>query len=181
MTLADPRTALNEIVTKLTALQMPITFADPQVDAFDKVNIFDLQDLAKALEELFLYSNRIALVGLDGVSHSNRVSGRSLIVERSLDVTVLIADRRFSDRQKAMMGDATTPGAVLLQKVVVDDLAGELPSGAVVTPGQGRLISLEFEKRTNETGRILFAQDFRVAVDWAAASLTRKAKIAATD
>jgi hypothetical protein len=80
-----------------------------------------------------------------------------------------------------MMGDATTPGALQLQKILVDGIAGELPSGAVVQPGTGRLISLENAERTEGTGRIIFAQDFEVALDWEAVRLSRVAKIAPTD
>ena len=148
---------------------------------FNKVKIFDLQDLMKAMEELFAYGNRIALIGLDAINYSNTVQGRTLIVEQSLSITVIIADRRFSDRQKALMGDSTTPGALLLQNVVVNGLAGELDSGAVCRPNTGRLTALELERRAAETGRIIFAQDFDVSLDWAAEKLSRRAKLAATD
>lgn len=179
MILADPRIALNELVTQITALQLPASFGE-DVAAFDKVRVFDLQDLAKAFEELFVYANRVAFVALEGVTHQNTVTGRTLTTERSLNIKVLFSDRRFSDRQKALIGDDTTPGALLLEKLLVDHLAGELPSGAVVLPGSGQLIGLEFEKRTNETGRIIFGQDFTIATDWTASSLTRKAKVVAT-
>lgn len=180
MTLANPSAALLEIVTALTALRLPVDPYGADVAAFDKIKIFDLQDLAKAMEELFLYSNRIALIGLDSVGHENLISGRTLKTARSLDVTVIMSDRRYSDRQKALMGDTTTPGALLLQKLVVDGVAGELPSGTIAQPGTGRLVALENEKRKDETGRILFAQDFTLNTSWAAESLTRAAKVPAT-
>jgi hypothetical protein len=117
------------------------------------------------------------MIGLDSVDHENVVAGRTLRTMRSLSITIVIADRRFSDRQKAMLGDATTPGALLLEKLLVDGVAGELPSGAVVMPGAGRLVLIENEKRKDETGRIIFAQDFDVALDWQAVSLSRIAKV----
>jgi len=177
MTLADPRTALEELMTAVTALKLPLGIPWQGANAFDKVNIFDLQELTKAMEELFLYHNRIALIGLDSIDHENVVAGRTLRVMRSLSVTIIVADRRFSDRQKAMMGDGTTPGALYLEKLLVDGVAGELPSGAVMLPGTGRLIALENDKRKDETGRIIFAQDFDVALDWQAVSLSRIAKV----
>jgi hypothetical protein len=178
MTLADSRSALNDLVTALTALQLPSPFTGA---AFEKVQIFDLQDLLAAMQELYAYGNRIALIGLDAIEHQCTVSGRSLKIDRSLSVTVLIADRRFNDRQKAMMGDNTTPGALYLQKLVVDAVAGELSGGWVAQPGTGRLVLLQDEKRKDETGRILFAQDLRIAVDWDAAKLSRAAKVAPSE
>jgi len=175
MNLADPRTALNELVRVITAMQLPVDPFGAEKLAFDKVKIFDLQDLVKAMEELFLYANRIALIGLDSVDHANVVSGRTLKTQRSLSISVIVSDRRFSDRRKALMGDATTPGALLLGKLLVDTLS-ELPSGAVVLPGTGRLASLE--SREDQTGRIVFAQDFEIATDWEAVSLSRIAKVA---
>lgn len=185
MTLADPNLALAQLVTAVTALKLPAAYdaGDPPVPvaAFSKVKIFDLQDLAKAMEELFLYDNRIALIGLDAVNHDHTISGRTLTVDRTLSVTIIMADRRYSDRQKAMVGDSTTPGALLLQKVLVDGIAGELPlAGVVCAPGAGRLVALENEKRKDETGRILFAQDFTLYTSYAAVSLSRIAKIASS-
>ena len=53
-------------------------------------------------------------------------------------------------------------------------------AGAILQPGTGRLISLENDKRKDETGRIIFAQDCKLALDWQNISLTRNAKTAAT-
>lgn len=177
--LADPRDALNEILAVVAAITLPASYDATEPAAFDKVKIFDLDDLKTAFEELFAYSNRVAFIALDEIQHGNRVSPGHLTTERSLGVTTIISDRRFSDRQKAMMGDATTPGALYLQKLLVDALAGMLTSGCVVVPQTGRLISLVDEKRKNETGRIAFTQDFDVYIDWASTSFNqRKAKIA---
>lgn len=178
MQLADPRTALNELQAAIEGLRLPASFDQDMPLAFEKVKIFDLQDLRKAMEELFLYANRIALIGLDGIDHDAAVNGRTLVIERNLDVTIIVADRRYSDRQKALMGDSTTPGALFLQTLLVDALAGELNSGGVVMPGAGRLVSIE--GRENETGRIAFAQDLAIATDWDKASLSRGAKVAPT-
>lgn len=182
MQLTDPRTALEELLTAVTELKLPLGVPWQGKPAFHTVRIFDLQDLAKAMEELFVYASRICLIGLDSVDHSSVVRGRTLQVERTLSVTLILADRRHADRQLAMLGDAgTTPGALCLQKLVVDGLAGELPGGAVVRPGTGRLVSLENEKRKDETGRILFAQDFTVNLDFDAVSLSRRAKVSPGD
>ena len=181
MKLADPRIALNELAAAVAEMRLPLGVPWQGAAAFDKVNIFDLQDLSKAMEELFLYANRIALIGLDAVDHANEVTGRRLRTERTLAVTIVVADRRFSDRQKAMMGDASTPGALFLEKLLVDALAGELPGGAVVQPGAGRLVLLEHAQRDAGTGRIIFAQDFDVAIDFDAVTMSRGAKVAPAD
>lgn len=181
MSLTDPRIVIEEMVAKVTGVKLPVAFGEPAVSAFDKVKVFDLQDLAKALEELFLVSSRVALIGLNSVSHSHEVRGRSLMISRSLAVTVILSDRHYSDRQKAMMGSEPgvngTPGALLLAKLVVDAVAGELPSGAVVTAGDGRLAALEHAERKNQTGRIIFAQDFEVSVGSETMALSRKAVV----
>jgi len=179
MDLANASTSLSDLAAAITALKLPLTFGDPAVAAFDKVKIFDLQDLAVAMEELFAFSNRIAIIALDGVDHETEVGGNSLKIKRSLTLTIIMADRRYSDRQKALTGDATTPGVLLLQKLLVDAVSGKLSAGAVAQPGPGRLVAIEHEKRPNETGRIVFAQDFSVSLAWDAVSLARDARIAA--
>lgn len=181
VTLTDPRTALNEILAAVTAITLPASYDATEPAAFDKVKLFDLDDLAVAMEELFAYSNRIALIALDSIEHGRSVSGRNIRLERSLGLTIIVSDRRFSDRQKAMVGDAVTPGALYLQTLLVDALSGELASGAVVIPGTGRLVSVTNEKRVNETGRIAFTQDFQVHIAWDAVSLSRKAMVAPAD
>lgn len=181
MTIADPRTALNELLTAVTALRLPAAVDPATPLAFEKVKIFDLGDLLVAMEELFIYGNRIALIGLSVIEHDTTIAGRDLRLSRALSVSIIISDRRFSDRQKAMMGDATTPGALLLQTLLVDALAGELPCGAVVEPGAGRLVLVENEKRKDLTGRLSLAQDFTVSTDWQHTRLSRTAKISATN
>lgn len=179
MNLADPRTALNNLVTAITAITLPAAYGSDMV-AFDKVKIFDLQDLGVAMEELFLYADRIALIGVDSIRHESSISGRTLEVNLSMSVTVVFSDRRFSDRQKALMGDSdTTPGTLQLQKILRDAISGELAGGAIAKPGDGRLLVIENEKRANETGRIAFAQDFNLSLGWDSASLSRAAKISA--
>lgn len=181
MNLPDPRTAVNELVTKLTALKLPASYDATEPAAFDKVKIFDLQDLAKALEELFIISNRVCLVGLDAVNDITSVQGRNLIVERSISVALIMSDRRYSDRQKAMMGDVTTPGAIYLETLVVNGLAGELTSGSIAEPGDGRLLGLEAANRDNQTGRIVFVKNLTITLGWDSVSLSRKAKVAPAD
>lgn len=179
MDLADPRDALNDLQTAIAAVLLPASFDPATPAAFDKVAVFDLQNLAVAMEELFAYSNRIALIALDAVDHNSSVLGRTLRVAQSLSITILFSDRRYSDRQKALMGDSTTPGALFLQTLLVNAVTGELPNGGVVQPRAGRLVALENADRTNETGRIVFAQDFDVATSWDAISSSRNARLAA--
>lgn len=180
MDLADIRTSLTDIAAAVSAITLPPAYGDPAVAAFDKVKIFDLQDLAVAMEELFAYADRIAIIALDGINHDSEVGGNSLKLKRSATVTILCADRRYSDRQKALMGDSATPGALQLQKLLVDALAGRLSGGSVAVPAAGRLALVEHDQRRNDPGRIVFAQDFEISAGWESVSLGRDARIAAT-
>lgn len=175
MTLVDPRTSINEVLAIVTALTLPLSFADPAQKAFEKVKIFDLEELNTALQELFVVHNRVAFIGIDAIFQSSSIAGRKLEVSRALGLTIIASDRRFSDRQRALMGDTTTPGALLLQTLLVEALSCGLPSGAVCQPEDGRLVKLQSKERDDGTGRIIFAQDFTVNFDWINVPLDRGA------
>jgi hypothetical protein len=179
MDLLNPKSVIELLESKLTALQLPESFGS-EVKAFEKVKVFDLQDVQKAFEELFLYGNRIAILAVDVVRHQNEISGRNLNVTRTMDAIVLFTDRRYADRVLALMGDDQKPGILLLEKLLVDELTGELSNGAVVLPGTGELVALQDDKRKDLTGRIIFSQPFNITLDFETVPLSRKARIASS-
>ncbi|HMP82618.1 MAG TPA: hypothetical protein PKA41_07965 [Verrucomicrobiota bacterium] len=173
------RTALIELEAAVAALKFSEdagpAFAGKPV--FERVHIFDLRDLVKALEELFTLANRVAFLALDRIDYSTAGGSGRTSISGEINCVVLFSDRRYSDRIKAMMGDATTPGALRIQDELALHLPRELACGATLLPGTARPIGLENEQRADLTGRILFAFDLSVATGRDDATLSRRARL----
>lgn len=165
--LVDPRNILNTLQTAVTALKV-----DESTNLFDEVKVYDFEDLGKAIEELFLFKHRIAVLLLEDAPHESNILGRVLFVRRIVNLTILLADRNWSNRQVAMMGNEETPGAIQLAHLLVEGLAGEQSGGIIVAPGQGDLMAIE---RNNAPGRIAWRQEFRVAAGTTKRNLSRNA------
>lgn len=169
MELLDPRIPVRELVTLLEDLELPVAFG-ADVAAFAAVEVFDLTDIKKAFDELLVYEDRAAFVILEKIEHSNEANGGNLTIGRALQVTVAFTDRRYVDRIKAMMGDDTPapdaiPGCLLIQTLMVDAMAGKMPTcNCMLLPGLGHLTQLQGADRSNDTGRIIFLQEFDITL-----------------
>lgn len=171
--LTDPRDILTAFKTLLEGIELPVAYGGM---AFQEVRIFDFEDLAKAIEELFAFKDRVAFVILENVQHQVEIMGRQMTCRRTVDLTVLLADRHWGNRQLALMGDvSSTPGAIQLADLVVDAVTGE-HEGLTVKPGTGEIFALEGRARDNAPGRIAWRQEFTVAGGRLLERLSREAE-----
>jgi hypothetical protein len=178
MALIDPRTIVTAFLTGLAAVKLPVAFG-ADVAAFQKVKAYDLEDLLKALEDLLIFKDRAALVLFEQCEHENRVDGRVMKVKRDVRVSVLIADRDWGNRQKALMGEdpaeGATPGALLLGNLCVEAMIGE-NAGMIIEAETGEIFALSGKKRENAAGRIAWRQEFKVTAGMLSVDLSRRAR-----
>jgi hypothetical protein len=129
---------LTALDTKLRAVMW-----DPpgggSVAAFGTVGTFDLSDLAQALRELLVVSDRAALIIYQGTQYDARASGRDVTAECVRDISILVTDRDVGNRMAALVGGEVTPGAALLADLVAERLLGSLPIPGVDAAGASRL------------------------------------------
>lgn len=131
--------------------------------AFEQVKIYDLLDLKKALEELLVTKNRVCLLIPGGEEWDRNIHGAQLICHQTRQVTLLMADRNYTDRLKAMLGDLQTPGVFTLSAHVLPAVCGRLADRSfVVEPDNGELFALEGDDRANNPGRICWRQELAI-------------------
>lgn len=105
--------------------------------AFDRVELFDLVELEQLMGRLVLNQSRFCVFIYAGEDFTTERRGIDLHVRRKLDVACLIGDRVLKDRVEAFLGNATTPGAYELNRLVVGAITGNLldnPQGAFCVP-----------------------------------------------
>jgi hypothetical protein len=158
---------LTTLKTKLAALQWTPT-GGPAEAAFHHVEIFDMSDLVVALQELLaLEGHRVCLIVHDSESFENEVKGRDLHCRQSRQVRLVLADRHWTERQAAMLGDTatpqTTPGALKLKDITLPAVCGLLQDGIRCEPGSGELALLQSSDRADLAGRIVYFQDLTLA------------------
>lgn len=135
---------VNAIVALVSALVMPGQ-DDPDVKAFEKVVLFDTQDLAEAFQFLTLVEQRVCLVvPLDEQFEESlpAIGGVALkyLWKRRLPVVVICSDRVLGDRTAAWWGSDSEEGAYALAESVLPAVTGQLlPNQAGPAGGSGVL------------------------------------------
>jgi hypothetical protein len=177
--LTDPRTILSTVKTVIEAIELPESYGDG-VKAFQEVKIYDLEDLLKAIEELLTFKDRVAIMVMDNAQHDTEILGRQLTAKRTIELTVLLADRHWGNRQIALLGSSPegpqeTPGAIQLSHLLINGITGEQSGGIIVQPGFGEIFALEGKTRDNATGRIAWRQEFTIAAGRLLKTLSRAA------
>lgn len=150
----------------VTALQFPATWEGSPClftgNVFETVKAFDLDDLALAFEELLVFKNRVAFVVLTDEQQSTLTKGMTLTTIFRDEFSILCSDRSYKNRQLALLGDATTPGVMMLGDILVQGIMGEPSPGYVCEPTGGEMFALAGETRDDEIGRIGWRQNVRM-------------------
>lgn len=173
-------TVLNVLKARLEALQWtpPGEGAEPE-PAFERVELFDMSDLEAALRELLVFKGRCCFIILDSERFDNSTEGQKLLSRQVRTVVLMIADRNYAKRQKAMVGDSSTPGVLVLKDLVLNGEAnapeksvlGLMKSGAenlgvVAVPVSGSFVGLRDEGRDNLPGRLAWSIDLELRGGW---------------
>lgn len=178
------RTTVQTVDAVVAALQAATWTSPDEVTqpAFDRVDRFDISSKERAFQVLLTSEARVALVIYTGEEwDEHETSGSAtLVLSRSQNILVLVSDRHLAKRDVAAFGNTTTPGALGLKDVVVQELAGRLidhpyavnirPIRATVEIIQGSAEDDTFPNRVfcsieclAEGGRVIAAQSNPVA------------------
>lgn len=154
---------LNRVVTLLQAAQWTPDGGVPEA-AFGEVAKFDSTDLAAAFRTLLMSGQRVAVVVYAGGQWEDASSQTQVVARRTLDVSVLVSDRVHGDRQAAIFGSGTTPGALALKDLAVTTLTGRLldnPDGVNCQPDTEDLLTIESTEK-QQPGRVAALVEFFV-------------------
>jgi hypothetical protein len=142
---------------------------DPAVSeaAFQKVELHDSSDLRLALMELVIFEDRVCIIALDEDLFNKERKGSNLICHGTTQVILMIADRRFGEREKALVGDTTSPGVLGLKDLVIPAVFGPLSTTGALqaiycAPANGVEMTLEAENREDLAGRLAYVLSLTV-------------------
>lgn len=133
--------------------------------AFERVELYDLVDLEQALAELRIFKGRVCVIVAGTESWVNEGGPTKLLSRWRREVALLIADRDFGQRRRALVGSDGSPGVLGLKELVLDGVVGELGAGServVVQPVMGLVVALAGEKREVLSGRQCFELDLEI-------------------
>jgi hypothetical protein len=132
---------IGEIVGELQGRLVGIEFPDePGVKAFDRVELFDSEDLSAAFQFLLITEQRVCvIVPLEAkfetvFGGASGMASRKLTSKREVPVVVLCSDRVLGDRKAALYGSDTERGAYALAELALPVCVGLLlpnPNGVV--------------------------------------------------
>jgi hypothetical protein len=142
--------------------------------AFAAVRLFDIQDLSDAMRQLVVSEDRMAILIYAGDSFAPQLDVGSLLLQRTMEVTLIITDRRLDDRVVALVGDDETPGVLGLLDAVLPAITGvvvdETSAGAedqvrcVPTRADSMLVALE--DKSKYPGRQAISIDLQLQGQW---------------
>lgn len=149
---------LPALKERLAALQWRRD-GQPDQNLFETVEFCSHTDLVRALEQLHLNKNRVALIVPQDddylPANVEEVQGRALELRVERQVFILMSDRDMGRRQDASTGDESKPGVLLMNELVVNDLMGSTLGirGVRAKPRHGGPFTLQDKARKEQPGR----------------------------
>jgi len=172
------RRSATEIAQALVSALAPLQWAPagrPPEPAFERIELFDMAALPRALGELLATEDRIAVVVPGQERFSARIEApHRLVITRVLPAAILIADRVLGDRQAALYGSDANPGAVGLLELALPAVVGQLlpnPGGVVCQPVTAAIFDLAAGDPEASPGRAVIELDIECSGGTLAASL----------
>jgi hypothetical protein len=101
-----------------------------------------------------------ALVVLETVDHENKLEGLRFTIKRSFKITLILANRFYTTRRAAMMGEGATPGLLTLGELAVKEISGK-SADYYIAPETGEMFALG-SSEANHPDRLAFRQPFTI-------------------
>lgn len=157
MSASNHRRSTGEVVNAIVALVTALKLADTVTPAFERVELFDSEDLVAAFEFLLITEQRVCVVVPLTEEFPTVFEGLKMTVKRKLPVAILCSDRVLGSRKEALWGapagDVAAPGG---DHYGVDDLvhyAGLTPGARYQwTPGDNEGLISSGTVSLNEAG-----------------------------
>ena len=153
---------LNAVGDRLKAMTVS---EDDATLLFSDVKVFDREDLVAAMEALYLFDDRLAILIPGGWQHRSVKHGTDLRMRRRTEFMLMLTDRNFSGENTALVGEpGTNPGILELAERVVAELAGltleRSADWVALEPGTGEVLRLTNQERDQASARDAWSQDF---------------------
>lgn len=142
---------------------------------FQTVESYQRADLREALLKLVAVRDRVCVLVPAGITYESRGEGPSLIVGKSIEVLVMVADRDLADRRAAALGSDDITGAMAMAEKIAEELMGhDLGTrGVWVEPGEGEPILISSDDQKAMGGREGWSQTLKVKVPGSRATRSR--------
>lgn len=162
------------IATALQTQLQLVKLADNATAAFQRVELFDCENLVEAFQTLLVSEQRIAIIVPLGGHWQEESSQRKLLARRIQPVAILISDRVIGTRTQALYGGPNNPGAYALAALAVPLVSGQLlanPNGVISVPTHESVIVLKKDEKQNLPGRAAVALELECKGGWLEAPL----------
>lgn len=117
---------IGEIMAQIGAILLSVTDTDG-AQLFGRVENYDATDLQRALSELVLHDASLALVIFNGARWEREAAGPlKLTLRRTIEMTVLVSDRAFSEPRQAVFGGDECTGVLPLAETILPLLTTRL-------------------------------------------------------
>lgn len=174
MSAGNHRRATADVVGAIVAIVAGLVVVDkPEEKVFERVELFDSENLVEAFRYLLVTEQRVAVVVPLDEEFESVINGLKLVMKRRLPVAVLVSDRVLGDRKAAIWGNDDTPGAMGLAEKVLPAVTGLLlpnPMGVVAEPRRVSILSIQ-EKELPM--RVTVAVEFECRGGWMEAELAK--------
>lgn len=166
----------NALKAQLQAVQLPDAFLNggPAQPAFQRIELFDNENLTLAFKTLLVSEQRICLIVPLTPRWEDKANENPRVTRRVLPVALLISDRVIGDRNAALFGGDKNPGAYALSALALPVVTGQLisnPAGVVSMPANESIIIIKKEERENLPGRAAIALELECRGGWLSALL----------
>lgn len=127
--------------------------------AFEQVTKFDVTQLEEAFRLLLVSENRVAVVVPMDETFPTVFEKAELLQKRVFPISIFCSDYAYGDRNAALWGSDTTPGAYALQEAAIPFVVGQLianPAGIVTRMTSSRPV-VTMDIKTKLPGRAAVA------------------------
>ena len=160
---------------QLKLVQAPGLNGGPAAAAFQRVELFDSENLVAAFMTLLISEQCIAIVVPLAAHWENECSQRKVLSRRVQPVAILISDRVLGTRTQALYGSASNQGAYNLSALAVPFVTGQLianPAGVIAVPTSESVLVLKSQEREDLPGRAAVALEIDCKGGWIEAPLS---------
>lgn len=154
-----------------------VKLADNVTAAFERLEIFDEENLVEAMKLLLVGDQRCCFIIPLTARWDNVANENPRTVRRILPVVLLISDVVIGDRNQALFGKgADLAGAYGLSALALPAVTGQLfenPAGVIVLPTNESVMIVREEGGGSSSGRAAVALELECQGGWLRAQLSR--------
>lgn len=163
------------VLAALKAQLENVKLADDATAAFERIEIFDEENLEAAFQSLLLGDQRVCLIIPLTARWENNPQEKPRTARRVLPVVLLISEQVIGDRTAALFGTDDLDGAYGLAARALPAVTGQLienPGGVVCMPANESVVIVRQADGGNLGGRAALAVELECQGGWLRAQLS---------